>query len=133
MTTNSTFVEKKSIEETAHDIGVAIGKGAEKTFTTVKSFGDGVRKGLEENGSLEKMEDVKVSVIEGVKEGAEKVGKAAEAFGDGMKKGIDDAKPLEEQIKDAGEDIAESVVEGVDNLKNDVDTELEKIEKNLDQ
>jgi hypothetical protein len=130
MTTNNTFVENKTIEETAHDIGVAVGKGAGKACTTVKAFGDGVRKGLDESGSLEKIEDAKAAVIEGVKEGAEKVGKAAEAFEDGIKKGIDDSKPITEKMRAAGEAIGESVAEGVNDLKNGVETELEKIEQN---
>lgn len=130
MTTNSTFVEHKTIEETAHDIGVAVGKGAGKACTTIKAFGDGVRKGMDENASLEKIEDAGAAVIVSVKEGAEKVGKAAEAFGDGIQKGIDDSKPLDVKMREAGESIGKSVAEGVDNLKNGIEAEIEKIENN---
>jgi hypothetical protein len=126
MTTNRTYAENKTLEETAHDIGVAVGKGAEKACMTVRAFGDGVKKGMSENKSLEKVEDAGEAVIKGVKEGAEKVGKAAGAFGDGIQKGIDDSKPLDEKMREAGEAIGKSVAEGVDNLKNGVEAELEK-------
>jgi hypothetical protein len=128
MTTDSTFIQNKTIEETAHDIGVAVGKGAGKACTTIKAFGDGVRKGMDENESLERIEVAGASVIEGVKDGAEKVGKAAEAFGDGIKKGIDDAKPLDVKMKDAGEAVAKTVAKSVDELKKDVKAEKDRLE-----
>ena len=130
MTTNNTFAENKTIEETAHDIGVAVGKGAEKACSTMRAFGDGVKKGVNEKKTLKKVEDTGEAVIKEVKEGAEKVGKAAEAFGDGIQKGIDDSRPLDEKMRKAGESIGKSVAESVDNLKNGVEAELEKIEKN---
>ena len=66
--------------------------------------------------------------MKGVKESAEKVGKTAEAFGDGIKKGIDDSKPLEEKAKEAGEALTKVVTDGVDNIKNDIQIEKDKIE-----
>jgi len=128
MTTNRNFVENKTIEETAHDIGVAVGKGAEKACTTVKAFGDGIKKGMEENRVRDKVGETGGAVIIGVKEGAEKVGKTAEAFGEGIKKGIEDAKPLSEKVEDAGEAIGKAVAEGVDNISEAIETEKVRIE-----
>lgn len=129
MTTENTIVQNKTIEETAHDIGVAVGKGAERACTTVKAFGDGLRKGVEDNRPLEeKVGDAREAVIKGVKEGAEKVGKTAEAFGDGIKKGIDDAKPIKVKVEEAGEAVVKVVSEGVDNIAKGIEAEKVKIE-----
>ncbi len=128
MTTNRNFVENKTIEETAYDIGVAVGKSAEKACTTVKAFGDGIKKGMEENGVQDKVDETGEAVIKGVKEGAEIVAKTAEAFGDGIKKGIEDAKPLREKVEDAGEAIGKAVAEGVDNIAEAIETEKVRIE-----
>jgi hypothetical protein len=128
MTTNRNFAENKTVEETAHDIGVVVGKGAEKACVAVRAFGDGVKKGMNENRSLRKVEDAGEDVIEEVKEGAEKVGKAAEAFGDGLQKSINDSKPLDEKMRNAGASIGKSVAGGFNDLKNGIEVELEKIE-----
>ncbi len=129
MTTENTIVENKTIEETAHDIGVAVGKGAEKRARPLRRLETGLRKGVEDNRPLEeKVGDAREAVIKGVKEGAEKVGKTAEAFGDGIKKGIDDAKPIKVKVEEAGEAVVKVVSEGVDNIAKGIEAEKVKIE-----
>jgi uncharacterized protein with PhoU and TrkA domain len=82
MTTNNNYAENKTIEEIAHDIRVAVGKGAEKAGNTAKAFSKGVKKGIEKNKSIEeKAEDAGEAVVKGVKDGADKI-----------KKGIDKEK-----------------------------------------
>jgi hypothetical protein len=131
MTTSRTSAENKTIEETAHEIGIAVGKGAAQACTTVKAFGEGIKKGIDDNRTIEeKVGDAREAVVKGVKESAEKVGKAAEAFGDGIKKGIDDSKPLEVKAKEAGETLTKVVTDSVDNIKNDIQIEKDKIENN---
>ena len=131
MNTSRTYAENKTIEETAHEIGVAVGKGAEKTCTAVKAFGEGIKKGIDDNRSLkEKVGDTGEAVIKGVKESAEKVGKITEAFGNGIKKGIDDAKPIKEKVEEAGESLVKVVAEGVNNIENRIEIEKDKIENN---
>ena len=131
MTTSRTVAENKTIEETAHEIGVAVGKGAEKACTTVKAFGEEIKKGIDDKRPLEeKVGDVRETVLKGVKESAERVGKTAGAFGDGIKKGIDDAKPIKEKVEEAGEALVKVVAEGVDDIENRIEVEKDKIENN---
>ncbi len=58
------------------------------------------------------------------------MGKAAGAFGDGIKKGIDDAKPLEQKAEEAGEALVKVVIDGVDDIKGEIQIEKDKI-KNI--
>jgi len=129
--TSNIYAENKTIEETAQEIGVIVGKNAKMACKAVKAFGEGVQKGINENKPLEeKIGDVKEAVIKGVMESAEKVGKTAEAFGNGIKKGIDDAKPLEEKVEDAGEALVKVVTDGIDEIKSEIQIEKDKIENN---
>jgi hypothetical protein len=131
MNTNRTYAENKTIEETAQEIGIAVGKSAKIACTAVKAFGEGIKKGIEDNRPLEeKVGDAGEAVIKGVKEGAEKVGKTAEAFGNGIKKGIDDAKPMKEKVEEAGDALVKVVAESVDKVENRIDIEKDKIENN---
>lgn len=72
MTTN----KKKTVEENVKAFGEAVGKGAEKAGKTAKAFGKGVKKGIDDNKSIEKKaEDAGKAVVKGVKEGADKLKK----------------------------------------------------------
>lgn len=80
MTTDSTFVQNKIIEETAHDIGVAVGKCAERACTTVKAFGEGVKKGIDDAKPIkEKVEEAGESLVKVVAEGVDNLAKDIEA------------------------------------------------------
>ena len=121
----------KTIEETAFEIGVAVGMSTEKARSIMIAFGDGIRKGMEDSRPLEvKVVEVKEAVLKGVKESADIFGKTAGAFGDGLKKGINDAKPYEEKVNDAGETLAKTVTEGVNDIKSEIQTEKNNIEDN---
>jgi hypothetical protein len=129
MTTNFTSAENKTIEETAYEIGLAVGMSAEKARTVMMAFGEGIRKGIEDSRPLEaKVGDAKEAVLKGVKESTDILSKTAEAFGDGVKKGIDDAKPLKVKVEEVGDALVKSVAEGVDNLAKDIEAEKDKIE-----
>ena len=52
MTTNNSAANK-TIEETAYDIGVAVGMSTEKARTVMIAFGEGIRKGMEDSRPLE--------------------------------------------------------------------------------
>jgi hypothetical protein len=129
--TSNTYADNKTIEETAQEIGVIVGKNAKIVCKAVKAFGEGIQKGIDENKPLEeRIGEVREAVIKGVTGSAEKVGKTAEAFGNGIKKGINDAKPLEEKAEEAGEALVNVVTEGVDDIKSEIQTEKDKIENN---
>ncbi len=131
MTSHST-TENKTIEETAYEIGLAVGMSTEKARTVMMAFGEGIRKGIEDSRPLEaKVGEAKEAVFKGVKESAEILGKTAEAFGDGVKKGIDDAKPLKVKVEEAGDALVKSVAEGVDNIAKDIEAEKDKIENSV--
>ncbi len=129
MTTSRTSAENKTIEETAYEIGVAVGMSTEKARTVMMAFGEGIRKGMEDSRPLEaKVGEAKDAVLKGVKESADILSKTAGAFGDGVKKGIDDAKPLKVRVEEAGDTLVKSVAEGVDNVENKIQVEKDKIE-----
>lgn len=128
--TSNTYANNKTIEETAQEIGVIVGKNAKIACNAIKAFGEGIQKGIDENKPIENIGEFREAVIKGVTESAEKVGKTAEAFGNGIKKGINDAKPLEEKVEEAGETLVNVVTEGVDNIKSETQTEKEKFENN---
>lgn len=128
--TSNTYADNKTIEETAQEIGVIVGKNAKIACNAIKAFGEGIQKGIDENKPIENIGEFREAVIKGVTESAEKVGKTAEAFGNGIKKGINDAKPLEEKVEEAGETLVNVVTEGVDNIKSETQTEKEKFENN---
>ena len=129
--TSNTYVDNKTIEETAQEIGVIVGKNAKIACKALKAFGEGIQKGIDDNRPLEiKVGEVKEAVVKGMIEGAEKVGKTAEAFGDGIKKGINDAKPLEEKAQDARETVAKAVTDGLDDIKSGIKIEKDNIEDN---
>jgi hypothetical protein len=118
--TSNTYADNKTIEETAQEIGVVVGKNIKMACNAVKAFGEGIQKGIEENKPIEgKIVEVREAVIKGVTESAEKVGKTAEAFGNGIKKGINDAKPLEEKAEDAGEAIGKIMTDSLDDIKSE--------------
>jgi hypothetical protein len=127
--TSYNIADNKTIEETAQEIGIVVGKNAKMACKAVKAFGEGIQKGLDDNRPLEeKVGEVREAVVKGVMDGAELVGKAAGAFGDGIKKGIDDAKPLEEKAEDAGEALGKVVADGVDEIKSEIQITKDKIE-----
>jgi len=129
MITSRTSAENKTIEETAQEIGIAVGKNAKIACNAVKAFGEGIQKGMDDNRPLEvKVGEVREAVVKGVVESADKVSKTAGAFGEGIKKGINDAKPLEEKAQDAGETIAKAVTDGLDDVKSGIQIEKNKIE-----
>ena len=71
--------KKKTIEENAKAIGEAIGKSTENAGNAAKAFGKGVKKGIDDNKSLEvKAEDAGEALVKGVKEGADKIKKGIE-------------------------------------------------------
>ena len=71
--------KKKTIEENAKAIGEAVVKSAEKAGNAAKAFGKGVKKGIDDNKSIEKKaEDAGEAIVKGVKEGADKVKKGIE-------------------------------------------------------
>jgi hypothetical protein len=129
--TSNTYAVNKTIEETAQEFGVAIGRSAKMACTAVKVFGEGIQKEIDENKPLEeKFGDAREALIKGIMESAEKVGKTAEAFGSGIKKGIDDAKPIKEKVEEAGEALVKVVAEGIDSIENGIEIEKDKIENN---